>query len=160
MSIKFHSSVIVCNDINAMRRFYEDLLNLDVEVDFGACIVFKGAFSLWQLSEKHTISQKLGYTFNPNGNKNLELCFETEDLDSVLGKLKKYNLNYLHNKMEETWGQKTVRFYDPEENLIEIGETIPTFIKRLYAEGLNVEQLHEKTSVPVDNIIEYLKIEK
>lgn len=157
MSIKFHSSVIVCKNIKTMTKFYEDILDLKVEVNYGASVIFKNSFSLWQLSEKHVITKTLGYTYSPLGNNNFELCFETDDFDSALERLKAHKINYLHKTVVETWGQKTVRFYDPEKNLIELGESIPIFIKRMYSEGLSIEQLHEKTSVPVENIIEYLE---
>ena len=102
----------------------------EIKIDLGNCIIFKNGISLWKLTEDYLIAKKLGKTYNPEGNKNLELCFETDDYESVVAKLKNQDLKYLHETTEERWGQKTMRFYDPENNLIEIGETIPCFVKR------------------------------
>ena len=51
---------------------------------------------------------------------------------------------------EETWGQLTIRFYDPENNLIEIGETIPCFVKRFYNQGMTIEEVSQRTLVPLE----------
>ncbi|MDB4334988.1 hypothetical protein OAA06_01375 [bacterium] len=150
MEIKFNSTVLIVKDLSSMKSFYKDLLKLDVEVDFGNCIGFKSGFSLWKLTEDYPISKKLGRTFDDAGNKNLELCFETEDFNEVEKTLKNYNLNYLHKTTEETWGQKTIRLYDPENNLIEIGETVPCFVKRFYHQGMSTQEVSERTSVPID----------
>ena len=84
MHIKFHSSVIITRDIELMKQFYTDVLCQEVAMDFGGCIVFKSGFSLWKLDEAHTIAKKSGSRFHESGNKNLELCFETDDFENVV----------------------------------------------------------------------------
>lgn len=152
MGIKFHSTVIMTKNIEKLRVFYQEVLQQEVEVDFGTCIGFKNGFSLWQLTEAYPISKKLGRTFSASGNKNLELCFETDDFDAVLSKLKTFDIKYLHPKVEELWGQQTVRFFDPEDNLVEIGESIPCFVRRFYNQGLTVEEVSKRTSVPLEMV--------
>ena len=130
MKINYSSTVIITNHFEAMRHFYQDVLKMEVDVDFGNCIGFKGGVSIWQLTEDYPIAQKLGRTFDEGGNKNLELCFETEDFEESVKHLSNYSIRYLHQVEEETWGQQTIRFYDPDNNLIELGESIPCFVKR------------------------------
>jgi len=154
MDIKFHSTVIMTHDFDKMKAFYQEILQQEIDVDFGNCIGFKNGISLWKLSEDYTIAQKLGKTYHPSGNKNLEICFDTDDYEAVITKLKEHDLIYLHETIEESWGQKTIRFYDPENNLIEIGETIPCFVKRFYHEGMSVNQVSERTSVPIEMVKE------
>ncbi|WP_075602575.1 VOC family protein [Saccharicrinis aurantiacus] len=154
MDIKFHSTVIMTHDFDKMKAFYQEILQQEIDVDFGNCIGFKNGISLWKLSEDYTIAKKLGKTYHPSGNKNLEICFDTNDYEAVITKLKEHNLIYLHETIEESWGQKTIRFYDPENNLIEIGETIPCFVKRFYHEGMSVNQVSERTSVPIEMVKE------
>ena len=55
---------------------------------------------------------------------------------------------------EELWGKQTIRFYDPENNLVEIGETIPCFVKRFRNQGMSGEEISKKTSVPVEMVNE------
>lgn len=157
MNIKFHSPVLITSDINKLKSFYEDVLNQEVEFDFGTCISFKCGLSLWQLNGEHLISQNLGYTHHADGNKNLELSFETEAFNETITSLKKHTPKLLHDVHVEPWGQQTIRFYDPEDNLIEIGETIPAFVKRLYDEGMNIDQVVEKTGVEKKLVEEYVQ---
>lgn len=150
MKINLSSTVIITEDFDKMRSFYHDILHQEIEVDFGNCIGFKNGLSLWKLKEEYPIAKKLGHTFNPSGNKNLEICFETDDFALIVETLKKQEINYLHEVAEEVWGQQTIRFYDPENNLIEIGETIPCFVKRFYNQGMSLEEVSKKTSVPIE----------
>jgi hypothetical protein len=54
-------------------------------------------------------------------------------------------------------GQRTIRFFDPDKNLVEIGETLPVFIKRLKNKGLSVHEINKKTGVPADKIKKLIK---
>ena len=52
-----------------------------------------------------------------------ELYFEEERLEEFIEKLEKVwpEVRYVNRLMTHTWGQKVVRFYDPDGNLIEVG---------------------------------------
>ena len=154
MEIKFHSTVILTEEFEQMKTFYQDILQQKIDFDFGNCIGFKNGLSLWKLKKEYPIAKKLGRTFDKSGNNNLEICFETDDFDLVVENLKKHKLNYLHKVTEELWGQQTIRFYDPENNLVEIGETIPCFVKRFRNQGLSAEEVSKKTSVPIEMVNE------
>lgn len=155
--IKFHSPVIITKNIEAQKQFYTTILQQTIELDFGNCVVLKCGISLWQLRPDHIIVNKTGSTFSDNGNKNLELCFETELFDQAIESLSKFELVKLHDVIEESWGQRVIRFYDPEENLVELGETIPSFVKRLYQMGMTIEEVCQKSSVPIEMVREYIK---
>ncbi len=150
MEIKFHSTVIITDDFDKMKAFYQEILQQEIEIDFGNCIGFKNGISLWKLTEEYPIAKKLGQTYNASGNKNLEICFETDDYEKVAENLKHQSINYLHETTEESWGQRTMRFFDPENNLIEIGETIPCFVKRFKNKGMTDKEVSERTSVPLE----------
>jgi catechol 2,3-dioxygenase-like lactoylglutathione lyase family enzyme len=106
MEIKFHSTVILTDDFDKMKAFYQEILQQEIDIDFGNCIGFKNGISLWKLTEGYPIAKRLGKTYDPAGNKNLEICFETDDYESVVAKLKNQDLRYLHETTEERWGQK------------------------------------------------------
>lgn len=158
MEIKFHSTVIMTEEFELMKSFYQNILQQEIEFDFGNCIGFKNGLSLWKLKEEYPIATKLGRTFDKSGNKNLEICFETDDFELVVENLNKYKLKYLHYETEELWGQQTIRFYDPESNLVEIGETIPCFVKRFRKQGLSAEEISKKTSVPIEMVSEICQV--
>ncbi len=158
MEIKFHSTVIITKDFDRMKAFYQEILQQEVEIDFGNCIGFKNGISLWKLTDEYTITKKLGKTFNISGNKNLEICFETDNFEEVVSSIEKYNLKYLHKTIEERWGQKTIRFYDPENNIVEIGETIPCFVKRFHNQGMSAEEVSKRASVPIHLVKEICQV--
>lgn len=152
MNINYHSTVIICRNLEIMKLFYVDVLGQEIELDLGNCVSLKKAISLWQLEELYPIAQKRGKTYDKAGNNNIELCFETEKFDSIVSNLEKEDIRYLHKTEEERWGQKTIRFYDPENNLIEIGETIPCFVRRFANKGMSAEEVSKKTSVPLEYV--------
>lgn len=61
-------------------------------------------------------------------------------------------MKYLHETTEELWGQQTIRFYDPENNLIEIGETTSCFVRRFKNQGMSLEEVSKRTFVPVETV--------
>lgn len=52
-----------------------------------------------------------------------ELYFEEKDIESFAEKLRNYPepIEYVNHLMTHSWGQKVIRFYDPDGNLIEVG---------------------------------------
>ena len=56
-------------------------------------------------------------------NNSCELYFEESDIEGFIEKLEKYypDVHYVNKLMVHSWGQKVVRFYDPDGNLIEVG---------------------------------------
>lgn len=98
----------------------------------------------------------LGNTYDSAGNKNLELCFVTDSFEKVIDDLKKHDIKYLHEIVEENWGQQTIRFYDPENNLIEIGETNACFVKRFYKQGMTMDEVAKRTSISVKLVNKYI----
>ncbi len=155
---RFHSPVLFVKDLDKMKTFYLETLLQEIESDFGACIILKSGISLWSLAENHPIAERNGQTWAKEGNKNLELCFETEEFEPVLKRLKEKNLKLIHDVIEESWGQYTIRFTDPEGNIIELGESIACFVNRLYHEGMSIAEIVQKTSVNKEQVEEYLRI--
>ncbi|MFA5444932.1 MAG: VOC family protein [Bacteroidales bacterium] len=153
MGISFSSTVIMVEDLEQMRSFYQDILQQKIAFDFGNCIGFQNGISLWKLKEGYPITKKMGRTYDKSGNKNLEICFEADDFELVVAGLKKQKLNFLHTEAEESWGQQTIRFYDPENNLVEVGETMPCFVKRFRDQGMSFEEVSERTSVPLEMVM-------
>ncbi|MBN1182084.1 MAG: VOC family protein [Bacteroidales bacterium] len=155
MKLHFHSPVLFTHNLNEMKDFYINILNLNIVDDFGACVFLSGGLSLWTPDDKHPISEYIKKNKLKEQNNQLELCFETENFNEVLHTISDKKINYLHYEKTETWGQKTIRFFDPDNNLIEIGESIPAFVKRLYSEGLSLDEVSERTGVALTKVKEY-----
>jgi hypothetical protein len=77
-------------------------------------------------------------------------------MDSVVRLFQEKDVELMHDLHEEVWGQRTIRFFDPDNHLIEIGETLETFVKRIHAEGMTVQQVSEKTSIPLHQVRELI----
>ncbi|NOQ25850.1 MAG: hypothetical protein GQ564_10855 [Bacteroidales bacterium] len=155
MKLNFHSTVLFVKDIEVSKQFYCNILSQEIDSDFGNNISFKTGLSLWQISEGHILNAD--YYNKSISNKSLEIYFETEDIDKVVEFINSKNIKKHHELIEESWGQKTIRIYDPDNNLIEIGEKLESFIKRMYQEGLSIEQINRKSGVQINLISEYIK---
>jgi len=150
MRLKLQSTVLITSDFTKMKMFYENVLNQEIEFDFGNCIGYKCGISIWELKPEYHISKSLGYTYREEGNPNIEICFETDNFAEAVAEIKKHNTKLLHDITEEPWGQKTIRLYDPDNNLIEIGETIKSFVLRFYNSGMTAEDIVKRTSVSLE----------
>lgn len=55
-----------------------------------------------------------------------ELYFEEPDIEGFVKKLEEsgFEIRYVNELMVHSWGQKVVRFYDPDGNLIEVGTPV------------------------------------
>ena len=83
-SIRFAMTVILVDDIDKSKRFYQNLFDFTIQHDFGENIVFEKGFSLWQKHRAHHII--FGRNENnsmKNIKKNTELYFETTNINSV-----------------------------------------------------------------------------
>lgn len=155
MKLEFSATVLFVKDISKSKQFYTDVLSQKIKHDFGNNITFESDIALWQIPEKHELNNSY-YTKN-NQNKALELYFETTNIESIHDEISNHNLSICNDLKEEFWGQKTFRFFDLDNNLIEIGESLDTFITRMYNDGLTREQVSEKTGVPIETINNILK---
>ena len=157
MNIRFHSSTLFTADIKRLSAFYIEVLGQQVQYDLGACVIFQCGLSLWQPTDELTVAEKLGYCHHPSGNKNLELCFETETFAADVEHVKASGVRLLHDVVEEPWGQQAMRFFDPDDNLAELGESIPAFVRRHHAAGLSHQAVAEKTGVPLEMVRQFIE---
>jgi catechol 2,3-dioxygenase-like lactoylglutathione lyase family enzyme len=153
--MKFHSTVVFVKDIEKTKDFYLNLLNQEIEHDFGRNIILKSGITLWEMDANHLIKKKLETDVNSN---RFELYFESENIDNVFEKLNKYGFKFLHKITTEDWGQRTLRFFDPDNHLIEVGEPLEVFVKNMFESGLNTEQISLKSGISEEAINKILKI--
>ena len=153
MNLKNCSTAIFVKDIEISKDFYCNILGLPVELDFGKNVIFKTGFAVWEIQKNHIIPSELGMeNISTPSFHRFELYFETEDLPEIFESLKQKGVNFLHEIHEEPWGQHTIRFFDPDNHLVEIGESMKQFVCRFYNQGLTVEQVSKRTSVPVEQV--------
>ena len=151
--VRFHSAAAFVADIERSKAFYTELLGQEIELDFGKNVILKCGLTLWEIQPTHIIPATLGSDRLAAGNR-FEFYFETPDIDEVYQRLHAAGVAFLHPVHEEPWGQRTIRLFDPDLHLIEIGEPLETFIGRLRSEGMTPEAITEKTGVPLQKLRE------
>ena len=81
-----------------------------------------------------------------------ELYFETEDMDAFLPQLDRWQVQFVHRLKEHRWGQRVVRFYDPDGHIIEVAEGLEQVAKRFLAQGMTPEQVAQRMDVPIQTL--------
>ena len=120
--MKLKNVLIVVKDIEKSKQFYHDLFGLEVLLDNdGNMILTEGLV----LQEKKYWTEFLGREITPENNSS-ELYFEEADIEGFVEKLESYypEVKYVNRLMTHSWGQKVIRFYDPDGNLIEVGTPV------------------------------------
>ena len=117
--MKLMNTLIVVKDIERSKRFYCDLFGLEMLVDNDGNMLLTDGLVL---QEEKYWKQFLGRDVIPESNA-CELYFEEPDIEAFVEKLELLypEVQYVNRLMTHSWGQKVIRFYDPDGNLIEVG---------------------------------------
>ena len=59
--------------------------------------------------------------------------------------------------MDHAWGQRVVRFYDPDYHIIEVSETMNVVCKRFSDKGMTVEEISERMGIPLKAVKAYMR---
>ena len=120
--MKLKNVLIVVKDIERSRQFYHDLFGLEMILDNdGNMILTEGLV----LQEVKYCEEFIVREIIPESNS-CELYFEESDIEGFIEKLEKCypEVKYVNRLMMHSWGQKVIRFYDPDGNLIEVGTPV------------------------------------
>ena len=117
--MRLRNILIVVEDIEKSKKFYHDLFGLDVILDNeGNVILTEGLVlqekTIWKnFLDRDIISESTS----------CELYFEEKNIEAFVEKLDKLypDIKFVNRLMTHSWGQKIVRFYDLDGNLIEVG---------------------------------------
>ncbi|WP_066507081.1 glyoxalase/bleomycin resistance/dioxygenase family protein [Abyssisolibacter fermentans] len=150
--MEFKLAVLAVKDINISKRFYEELFDQKVVLDFGRNVTFSGGFAIQQDFAWLTDLPANSVIEKSN---NMELYFEVDDFDIFMKRLRDYgDVEYVHQPKKHEWQQRVVRIYDPDYHIIEIGESMAIIAKRYLAEGYSIEE----TSKIIQHPIEFVKM--
>ena len=152
--MKFTCMVISVADINAARKFYENLFGLEVFQDYGKNVAFTCGLALQQDFDWLVNLPKEKVIKKSN---NAEIVFEEQDFNGFLNKLKEYpDIEYLGDVIEHSWGQRVIRFYDWDGHIIEVGEDMEMVIKRFLDSGMSMEEVSVKMDVSMEDLTKLL----
>lgn len=117
--MRLKNILIVVKDIEESKRFYHDLFGLDVLLDQeGNVILTEGLVMQDEAIWKSFVGKEV-----IRENNACELYFEERNIEAFAEKLEKLypSVRYVNRLTTHSWGQKVMRFYDLDGNLIEVG---------------------------------------
>ena len=120
--MKLKNILIVVKDIEKSRKFYHDLFGIELVLDNdGNMILTEGLV----LQDEKIWKSFLDRDIVPKSNS-CELYFEEQDIESFIEKLERLypTIEYVNHLMTHSWGQRVIRFYDLDGNLIEVGTPV------------------------------------
>ena len=120
--MKYKGTLLVVKDCNHALKFYRDIFGLQLLQDNdGNMELTEGLY----LREAEYWERFLEKDITPRSNST-ELYFEEADIEAFVEKLLKLypKTEFVNRLMTHSWGQRVVRFYDPDGNLIEVGTPV------------------------------------
>jgi len=154
INMKYICSLITVENMNNSKLFYKDVMKQKIKYDFGENVLFKDGFAIHLKSH---YSKLIGHRPIISPGNNFELYFEFDDVDSFVKELKNNKIEFVHDIKEQPWRQKVVRFYDPDKNIIEVGESLEFLSYRLSKEGNSIEKISKIIGLPIDFVSESIK---
>ncbi|MCL2531685.1 MAG: glyoxalase [Oscillospiraceae bacterium] len=155
--MKYEVACMAVKDVAASKKFYQELLGLKIDTDWGVNVSFKGcAFAL-----QEGFAQIIGVPEESVTTRahNMELVFEADDFDGFVAKLECYpNVELVKGGVvEQPWGQRSIHFYDLDGHVIEVGEKMLHVIERFMASGMTAADVAQRCDIPLADIEKYLK---
>ena len=154
--MRYQCALLAVRDVQKSLQFYQSWFGMEVEMDLGWNVALKGGLALQQNFAWLTgLPEESVNTWSHD----MELYFETDDLDSVNARLMADEaIQWVHPIKEHDWKQRVVRIYDPDHHIIEIGEAMQVVFKRLLAQGLTAPEIAGVTQFPLETVLASLDV--
>lgn len=122
IKMKLRNVLIVVKDIEQSKKYYHDLFGLEMLLDNGGNMILSEGLVL---QEEECWKDFLQGDVLPRNN-HCELYFEEAEIESFVDKLERLypETEYVNPLTTHSWGQKVIRFYDLDGNLIEVGTPV------------------------------------
>lgn len=120
--MKYRGTLIVVKDCKKAFKFYSEMFGFKLIRDNDGNMELSDGLFLQEAKYWKMFTEK---AILPQNNCS-ELYFEENNIEAFIKKLEdKYpETEYVNKLMTHSWGQKVVRFYDPDGNLIEVGSEV------------------------------------
>ena len=120
--MKYKGTLIVVKDCHRALKFYRDLFGFQLLKDNDGNMELTDHLYLQEQRYWEDFTKKPVIS---NSNQS-ELYFEESDIEKFVERLEMLypQTEYVNRLMTHSWGQKGVRVYDPDGNLIEVGTPV------------------------------------
>lgn len=147
--MQYQGTLIAVSNMEKAKYFYETVMEQKIMMDLGTHVAFDSGLSL-QYGYAELVGAELPMSKRPN---NFQLYFEVEDLNAWEKKIKAVEgIEFIHDPKEYPWGQRVMRFYDHDEYIVEVSESMACVAKRFLAQGMSAEEAAERTQFPIEFI--------
>jgi lactoylglutathione lyase len=122
MNLKLGYIILYVKDLEESKRFYRDLLGLELRNEFGSYIEFNTGATVLSMNTREGGRDATGLPI-PNEiskQQTFEIGFVTEDVYGVVEKLRSEGVHVLMEPREKPWGQVVAYVEDPDGHYIEI----------------------------------------
>jgi lactoylglutathione lyase len=112
--------VLICDDLEPMRRFYEEILGFPLHRELGpAWIEFRVGASIVALRPR---DRPYDGPVPATGSAGVQLAFRVApaEVDTCHAELVELGVPILDPPADQVWGHRTLFFADPAHNVIEI----------------------------------------
>ncbi len=113
-------AIIICKDIEVMRSFYREVMQFEIFRETpGQWVEFKVGSSLLTLRPRNRPYDGSAVLAD---SASLQLAFRVppNDIDIAFEALKAEGVQIIEPPKDQTWGHRTLFFFDPESNVIEL----------------------------------------
>ena len=151
MNLEFKLPLIAVKSVEISKKFYAELFGQEPVLDFGENVTLSGGFSLQEdFARIGCLPEEPSY----DKCYNMELYFEVDDFDAFLNKLSTFpNVEILHPPMKYDWQQRSIKIFDPDGHIIEIGESMVVIAKRCLSEGKSPEETAALIQHPIEFVL-------
>lgn len=148
--MKYEGVCIAVKDVNLSKKFYQEIFGLEVYQDYGINVSFGGL----SLQQEFDVIMGIPKDSMLRRAHNMELYFEEEAFDEFIAKLERRDdIRYIGGGVKEAgWGQRSVRFYDLDDHIIEVGEDMKMVVQRFLDTGLSKAETAERMDVSLADL--------
>ena len=147
--MRYQGCMLVVKDAQSSKAFYQELFGCVAELDLGDYVVFREGIMLQQ-EETWLGFTKLTRESLTYRNHVVELYFEEAEFDAFVERLSSFPAAApLSPVAEQEWGQRSIRFHDPDGHVLEVGEDMKAVVKRFLKAGMSVEEAAARSMYPV-----------
>jgi lactoylglutathione lyase len=126
---KVNATVLFVEDLDRAMRFYRDTLDLDVVVSDDVSFAFRMEgqdFALVKVSAGVEMLNAEVLAAHQTASHRVMLCADVDDADTAYRTLTAKGVAFIKPPIDQPWGWRTAYFADPDGNIWELRQSIPS----------------------------------